>query len=147
MLCLSTDENFISNCRDIINLICEHLELYRACQSQIGKEHFFNLLPDQRDSQLKSALESEKKLHPALFSAASEHKVGPSLYVLPSVVINGMHLADGQGTTKRLIVIRPIKWIFVDDLMFLLLYIFIYIQHILSIHNIILMIVVIEHYI
>jgi hypothetical protein len=65
--------------------MCEHLELYRACQSQIGKEQFFNLLPDQRDSQLKSALESEKKLHPALFSAASEHKVGSSLYVLPFV--------------------------------------------------------------
>ncbi|KAJ4749724.1 Sorting nexin-13 [Rhynchospora pubera] len=61
--------------RDIINLICEHLELYRLCQSQIGKEQFLNLTPDQRDSELKSALESEKKLHPALFSAASEHKV------------------------------------------------------------------------
>ncbi|KAF3324504.1 Sorting nexin-16 [Carex littledalei] len=61
--------------RDIVNLICEHLELYRVCQSQIGKEQFLSLPPDQRDSQLKSALESEKKLHPALFSAASEHKV------------------------------------------------------------------------
>lgn len=41
-----------------------------------------SLPPDQRDSQLKSALESEKKLHPALFSAASEHKVGFNFYIL-----------------------------------------------------------------
>jgi hypothetical protein len=42
-----------------------------------------------------------------------------------------MHLADRQDIAKRLIVMRPIKRIFTDDLtLLLLLYIFIYIQHI-----------------
>ncbi|KAJ3671031.1 hypothetical protein LUZ60_008457 [Juncus effusus] len=61
--------------RDITNLICDHLELYRVCQAKIGKEKLLNLNFDRAELELKSALESEKKLHPALHSPASEHKV------------------------------------------------------------------------
>jgi predicted DNA-binding antitoxin AbrB/MazE fold protein len=40
--------------------------------------------------------------------------------VITSVVKNDMRWADGQSTIKRLIIMRPIKRIFADELMFLL---------------------------
>jgi hypothetical protein len=41
-----------------------------------------------------------------------------------------MRLADIQGTAKRLIVMRPIKRIFADNLTFLLLYAYLFISNI-----------------
>ncbi|KAK1264699.1 hypothetical protein QJS04_geneDACA023595 [Acorus gramineus] len=61
--------------RDIVNLICSHLELYRFFQAKI-KQHELRKLPiDLWDRQLKLVLAAENKLHPALFSADAEHKV------------------------------------------------------------------------
>ncbi|XP_058113709.1 uncharacterized protein LOC131256706 isoform X3 [Magnolia sinica] len=61
--------------RDIINLICNHLELYRVCQAKIGKHETGKMPIGHQDTQLKLVLASENKLHPALFSAEAEHKV------------------------------------------------------------------------
>lgn len=61
--------------RDVINLICNHLELYRLCQAKIGKQDFLKLPIDHQDTQLKVALLAENRLHPALFSVEAEHKV------------------------------------------------------------------------
>lgn len=61
--------------RDIINLLCTHLELFRACQSKIEKQQLGSLTIDHRDAELKIVLAAENKLHPALFSAEAEHKV------------------------------------------------------------------------
>ncbi|ERM98570.1 hypothetical protein AMTR_s00109p00032070 [Amborella trichopoda] len=61
--------------RDIINLICDQLELYRVGQAKVGKNELRKLSADQRDTQLKLVLAAEDKLHPALFSAEAEHKV------------------------------------------------------------------------
>ncbi|KAL5975898.1 hypothetical protein ACLOJK_020226 [Asimina triloba] len=62
-------------CRDIVSLICNHLELYRACQAKIGKNESSSMPLGHHDEQLKLVLASENKLHPALFSAEAEHKV------------------------------------------------------------------------
>ncbi|XXG47957.1 hypothetical protein AAC387_Pa02g2515 [Persea americana] len=61
--------------RDIVNVICSNLELYRSCRSKIGNYEPGRLPAGYHDAQLKIVLASEKKLHPALFSAAAEHKV------------------------------------------------------------------------
>ncbi|XP_019443441.1 PREDICTED: uncharacterized protein LOC109347822 isoform X2 [Lupinus angustifolius] len=61
--------------RDLINLICTHLELFRAARSKIEKQHKGSLTIECRDTELKLVLAAENKLHPALFSAEAEHKV------------------------------------------------------------------------
>ncbi|KAI9110319.1 hypothetical protein K1719_018761 [Acacia pycnantha] len=61
--------------RDIIHLICTHLELYRVTQAKIEKQLSGSITFEGRDAELKLALASENKLHPALFSAEAEHKV------------------------------------------------------------------------
>ncbi|XP_024969946.1 uncharacterized protein LOC112509300 isoform X2 [Cynara cardunculus var. scolymus] len=59
--------------RDIIKLLCTHLELFRACQMKIMNQQ--SLTISQRDIELKAVLYAENKLHPALFSAGAEYKV------------------------------------------------------------------------
>ncbi|KAK7349184.1 hypothetical protein VNO77_06348 [Canavalia gladiata] len=61
--------------RDLINLICTHLELFRAAHSKIEKQHTGSLTIENRDTALKIVLAAENKLHPAIFSAEAEHKV------------------------------------------------------------------------
>ncbi|KAJ6826694.1 uncharacterized protein M6B38_371730 [Iris pallida] len=61
--------------RDIINLVCNHLELYRISQSKIQKHELGKLSIDNQDTQLRLVLAADNKLHPALFSAEAEHKV------------------------------------------------------------------------
>ncbi|KAL7222183.1 hypothetical protein ACSBR1_023985 [Camellia fascicularis] len=61
--------------RDIINIFCTHLELYRASQSKIKKQRLGSLTYEHQDMELKFVLAAENKLHPALFSAEAEHKV------------------------------------------------------------------------
>ncbi|XP_028807791.1 uncharacterized protein LOC114762471 isoform X1 [Neltuma alba] len=61
--------------RDLIHLICTHLELYRVTQAKIEKQLSGSVTFEGRDAELKLALASENKLHPALFSAEAEHKV------------------------------------------------------------------------
>ncbi|KAK9677114.1 hypothetical protein RND81_11G122300 [Saponaria officinalis] len=60
--------------RDVLHLICKHLELFRACQAKIMK-NMESLSFEQRDIELKAILAAQNKLHPLLFSAESEHKV------------------------------------------------------------------------
>ena len=61
--------------RDLINIICTHLELFRAAQLKIEKQHSGPLTIEGRDTELKRVLAAENKLHPALFSAEAEQKV------------------------------------------------------------------------
>lgn len=61
--------------RDIINLICTHLELFRATQTKVQRKELGPLTIEQRDMELKSILAAENKLHPVLFSANAEYKV------------------------------------------------------------------------
>lgn len=61
--------------RDTIQLVCEHIELYRIIQTHIGEAMLSSLSNDERDAKLKLTLAEDNKLHPALFSAEAEHKV------------------------------------------------------------------------
>ncbi|KAL6972795.1 hypothetical protein U1Q18_026967 [Sarracenia purpurea var. burkii] len=61
--------------RDIIGILCTHLELFQASQSKIAKQKLGSLALEHQDRELKFMLAAENKLHPALFSAEAEHKV------------------------------------------------------------------------
>ncbi|XP_062180540.1 uncharacterized protein LOC133884943 isoform X2 [Phragmites australis] len=65
--------------RDLVDLICNNLDLYHFCQAKIGKEKIVNLPSERRDAELKLILIAENKLHPALFSASAEYKILQSL--------------------------------------------------------------------
>lgn len=65
----------LEQCRDIISILCTHLELFRSSQSKIEKHQLGPLTFERRDVELKSILFADNKLHPALFSAEAEHKV------------------------------------------------------------------------
>lgn len=77
LACKSTDQEltFLLWFRDLINLVCTHLELFRTAQGKIEKQHSDSLTFERRDAELKIVLAAENKLHPALFSAEAEHKV------------------------------------------------------------------------
>ncbi|KAG6727897.1 hypothetical protein I3842_02G146900 [Carya illinoinensis] len=61
--------------RDLINLVCIHLELFRATQVKIEKQHSGSLTIEHREIELRRILADENKLHPALFSPEAEHQV------------------------------------------------------------------------
>lgn len=61
--------------RDVIDLLCTHLELFRVTQGKIKKHLLESLTFERRDMELKYVLDAENKLHPVLFSAEAEHKV------------------------------------------------------------------------
>lgn len=65
----------MGKCRDLIHLLCSHLELFRAANAKIEKQQTRFLSIEERDKELKGVLSSENKLHPSLFSAEAEHKV------------------------------------------------------------------------
>lgn len=61
--------------RDVVDLIGNHLDLYRKCQSEIGVKVMGTLSFEERDEKLKQHLMASKELHPALISLDCEHKV------------------------------------------------------------------------
>ncbi|XP_050231901.1 uncharacterized protein LOC126680764 [Mercurialis annua] len=61
--------------RDIVDLIGDHLDLFRRNQAAIGTDVMATLSTDERDERLKHHLMTSKELHPALISPESEHKV------------------------------------------------------------------------
>ncbi|KAJ0009867.1 hypothetical protein Pint_34490 [Pistacia integerrima] len=61
--------------RDIVDLIGEHLDLFRRNQAAIGVDVMGMLSSEERDERLKHHLMVSKELHPALISPESEYKV------------------------------------------------------------------------
>ncbi|PQP96431.1 uncharacterized protein Pyn_18327 [Prunus yedoensis var. nudiflora] len=61
--------------RDIIDLIGDHMELFRKNQAAIGVDVMKTLSSEERDDRLKHQLMASKELHPALISPESEYKV------------------------------------------------------------------------
>ncbi|XP_021824910.1 uncharacterized protein LOC110765968 [Prunus avium] len=61
--------------RDIIDLIGDHMELFRKNQAAIGVDVMKTLSSEERDDRLKHHLMASKELHPALISPESEYKV------------------------------------------------------------------------
>ncbi|KAK9109018.1 hypothetical protein Sjap_017078 [Stephania japonica] len=61
--------------RDMVELIGNHLDLFRKNQSSIGIEVMGTLSSEERDERLKHHLIASKELHPALLSPECEYKV------------------------------------------------------------------------
>ncbi|KAK7362692.1 hypothetical protein VNO77_04812 [Canavalia gladiata] len=61
--------------RDLVDLIGDHLELFRRNQAVIGVDVMKTLSSEERDDRLKFHLLNSKELHPALISPESEYKV------------------------------------------------------------------------
>lgn len=61
--------------RDLINLICKHLEVFRSTKGKIEKKQLGTITIEQLDTELKRLLDMENMLHPALFSSEAQHKV------------------------------------------------------------------------
>lgn len=61
--------------RDIVDLIGDHLDLFRRNQAVIGVDVMGTLSSEERDERLKHHLMASKELHPALISPESEYKV------------------------------------------------------------------------
>ncbi|KAB2094051.1 hypothetical protein ES319_A02G131600v1 [Gossypium barbadense] len=61
--------------RDLINLICTHLELFRVNKAKIEKQQSIPLTIEHQDAAIRRVMAAENKLHPALFSTEAEHKV------------------------------------------------------------------------
>ncbi|XP_058190319.1 uncharacterized protein LOC131307690 isoform X2 [Rhododendron vialii] len=61
--------------RDIVDLIGDHLDLFRRNQASIGVDVMGTLTSEERDKRLKHHLVALKELHPALISPAFEYKV------------------------------------------------------------------------
>lgn len=61
--------------RDLVDLVGDHLELFRRNQAAIGVDVMKTLSTEERDDRLKFHLLNSKELHPALRSPESEYKV------------------------------------------------------------------------
>ena len=61
--------------RDIVDLIGDHIDLFRRNQAAIGVDVMLTLSSEERDERLKFHLLNSKELHPALISPESEYKV------------------------------------------------------------------------
>ncbi|CAA3017282.1 Intermediate filament [Olea europaea subsp. europaea] len=61
--------------RDVVDLIGEHLDLFRRNQAAIGVDVMGTLSSEKRDERLKHHLLVSKELHPALISSECEYKV------------------------------------------------------------------------
>lgn len=63
-------------CRDIVDLMGDHLESFRRNQAAIGITDVMKTLSSEDiDKKLKGHLMNSKELYPALVSAESEYKV------------------------------------------------------------------------
>ncbi|KAK3005187.1 hypothetical protein RJ639_016429 [Escallonia herrerae] len=61
--------------RDVVDLVGEHLDLFRRNQTAIGVDVMKTLSSEERDERLKHHLLSSQELHPALISPECEYKV------------------------------------------------------------------------
>ncbi|GAV84689.1 PX domain-containing protein/PXA domain-containing protein/Nexin_C domain-containing protein [Cephalotus follicularis] len=61
--------------RDIVDLVGDHLDLFRRNQAAIGADVMGTLSSEERDERLKHHLVASKELHPALMSPESEYKI------------------------------------------------------------------------
>ncbi|KAA3462928.1 Sorting nexin-16 [Gossypium australe] len=66
--------------RDIVDLIGDHLDLFRRNQAAIGVDVMATLSSEERDERLKYHLMVSGELHPALLSPESEYKVIQQLF-------------------------------------------------------------------
>ncbi|KAK4401599.1 hypothetical protein Sango_0900600 [Sesamum angolense] len=68
-------QDFVVDLWDVVNLIGDHLDLFRRNQAAIGVDVMGTLSSEERDERLKHHLLASKELHPALISPECEYKV------------------------------------------------------------------------
>lgn len=68
-------------CRDLVDLVVDHLDLYRRACDDIGPQVLGAMSTAEREESLKHTLGALGELHPACLSAEYEYKVPmPPLY-------------------------------------------------------------------
>ncbi|XP_071930858.1 uncharacterized protein [Coffea arabica] len=60
--------------RDVVDLVGDHIDLFRRVQATIGVDVMGTLSSEERDERLKHHLLASKELHPALISPECEYK-------------------------------------------------------------------------
>lgn len=60
--------------RDVVDLVGDHIDLFRQIQATIGVDVMGTLSSEERDERLKHHLLASKELHPALMSPECEYK-------------------------------------------------------------------------
>ncbi|XP_051135081.1 uncharacterized protein LOC127254176 [Andrographis paniculata] len=88
--------------RDIIDILCNRLELFRESKAKIEKHHSRSLTIEEHDERLKAVLATEYKLHPITFSAESEHKV--LQHVMDGLILLTFKHEDMQCSLFRYVV-------------------------------------------
>ncbi|KAI4387018.1 hypothetical protein MLD38_004885 [Melastoma candidum] len=88
--------------RDVVSLVCTHLEVFRYSQAKIEKQAATQLSTERLDCELRKFLAFENKLHPALFSAEAEHKV--LQHVMEGLILFTFKTEDLQCSFFRYIV-------------------------------------------
>ncbi|KAF8086906.1 hypothetical protein N665_0609s0036 [Sinapis alba] len=100
--------------RDLIDIICRRVEVFREYQAKIERKQRRSLSFEDRDSELKRVMARDDKLHPALFSPESEHKV--LQHIMDSLISltfrpEDLHCAFFHYTVRELLaccVMRPV---------------------------------------
>lgn len=72
---MGTEIASINYIRDIVNLVGDHLDLFRRNHAAIGVDVMETVSSEEWDERLKHHLMPSKELHPALISPESEYKV------------------------------------------------------------------------
>ncbi|XP_019091391.1 PREDICTED: uncharacterized protein LOC104740212 [Camelina sativa] len=100
--------------RDLIDIVCRRVELFRECQAKIERQQKRSFSFEDGDSELRRVMAADDKLHPALFSPESEHKV--LQHIMSSLISltfrpEDLHCAFFHYTLRELLaccVIRPV---------------------------------------
>ncbi|KAJ0257055.1 Phox [Hirschfeldia incana] len=100
--------------RDLIDIICRRVEVFREYQGKIERKQRRSLSFEDRDSELKRLMALDDKLHPALFSPESEHKV--LQHIMDRLIsltfrLEDLHCAFFHYTVRELLaccVMRPV---------------------------------------
>jgi sorting nexin-13 len=71
--------------RDMVDLIGDHLDIFRKNQSLIGVDVMGALSSEERDERLKQHLIVSQELHPALLSSEHEYKVRANTFSISMI--------------------------------------------------------------
>ncbi|CAF2083277.1 BnaA06g09920D [Brassica napus] len=100
--------------RDLIDIICRRVEIFREYQGKIERKRRRSLSFEDRDSELRRVMAADDKLHPALFSPESEHKVLQHIVerlITLTFRLEDLHCAFFHYTVRELLaccVMRPV---------------------------------------
>ncbi|PKI47495.1 hypothetical protein CRG98_032085 [Punica granatum] len=101
--------------RDIIDLVGDHLDVFRRIQATIGTDVMRTLSSEERDERLKYHLMASKELHPALISPESEYKV--LQHLMSGVIASVLKPREAQCPVVRSIARELVTCLVVQPLM------------------------------